>query len=128
MIMGTFRKLLHWGDFIVLSIIFFGYATYNAVMQYFSNIQEDTNINDNSFSEGDNWWGIATEVIILFIATLYLLWRKFDFSALDFSVNRYTLPLAGVLVILGGLVSDVVLYGHYWLSTGYLPYLSFFCQ
>lgn len=105
-------------DFIILSIIFFAYPIYSSTLFYFySNGGE--NIQTDSFSDFANQFAILTELIILFLAGLYLFFRKFNWSQLDFSVNVYTFPCVILLLILGGLAVDTVIYGLYWWETGY---------
>ena len=111
------RRELHWIDFIILSIIFFGYATYGAISIYFSDVS--SSIDAESFTNNDNYFAIITEIVILVIALIYLLIRKFDFKLINFSVNKRTIPLALLLIFLGSVATDLVVYGNYWLTTDY---------
>lgn len=115
------RRPLNLFDFIILSCIFFAYFSYISLLGYFSTPVLDP-ISVSSFSESANWTGIAVEAFFLSIAMLYLWWRKFDFALLNFSCNRYTLPLTILLIILGSLTTDLILYGGYWLQTGEHPF------
>lgn len=105
------RKTLHWIDFLVLSIIFFGYVTYNSLVTYFSSETVAT-VSASDFTDTHNFWGIIMEVVILLMAGIYLWLMKFDFRSLDFSVNKRTIPTLLLVILLGGLAMDFVLYGY----------------
>ena len=113
----TKKNKLHWIDFVVLAIIFFGYATYGAIASYFGDSASAVGVAE--FSKSDNFFGIITEILILAIAGIYLWIRKFDFRLLNFSINKRTIPLILLLVVAGSLATDIVVYGNYWLSMDY---------
>lgn len=108
------KKPLNYLDFLILTLIFFGYFSYLSLASYFS-APEPESISAASFSDSANWLTIGTELVLLAIAYGYLYRRQFDFSRLSFSVNKMTLPLTLALVLIGGLISDAVLYGSHWL-------------
>lgn len=116
------KKALHWVDFVVLSLIFFGYFTYNSILLWSYRTEETPSVDASSFSDAENWWGIATELVFLCIATIYLLLRRFDFKLLNFSVGKKSLLALVILVIFGGLASDIIIYGDLWMSTGQNPF------
>lgn len=118
------HSLLTYLDFLVLSVIFFGYFSYVSILGYFSTPVLDP-ISASSFSSSANWISIATELVLLLIAIFYLVWRQFDFKKLDFGVHKMTLPLALALVVIGALTTDLVLYGGYWLLSGQNPFVGF---
>lgn len=115
------KKPLNYLDFVVLSLIFFGYFTYVSITGYLASPVSEP-ISVGSFDNTANWASIATELVLLILALLYLLWRKFDFGLLNFSLNKATLPLACGLVLAGALATDLVMYGGYWLWSGQNPF------
>ncbi|STZ08709.1 CAAX amino terminal protease self- immunity [Moraxella caprae] len=115
------KTTLTYTDFIILSVIFFGYFSYVAITGYLYATPEQT-ITATTFDDTANYLSIATELILLAIAGAYLAWRRFDFSLLAFSWDRYTLPLTLLLIIIGAMTTDAVLYGWHYLLTGYHPF------
>lgn len=109
------KQPLHYLDFLILSCIFFGYFSYVAIGSYFATPNLEP-ISAHSFSDNDNWGSIVIELCLLAISVKYLFWRKFDFSRLNFSINRFTLPICFVLIITGALSTDLVLYGGYYVA------------
>jgi len=99
------RQFLGLIDIIVLTTIFFGLAIYQSTQSFLELHQAGQAIaTDLGFSANNNYWDIGFEVVSLAVAGGYLLWRQFDFSQLDFRINRYTLPLA----VLFGVSADMV--------------------
>lgn len=108
------RKNLSFADIAVLALIFFGYATFGALTQY-GQMQQTGELVPENFGFYDtaaNYYSMVVELISLVVAWFYLRWRCFDFSTLDFSVNRYTLPLALLLIVCAGLFADFYQYIH----------------
>ncbi|MFB2538466.1 MULTISPECIES: hypothetical protein [unclassified Acinetobacter] len=60
-----------------------------------------------------NYNGIILDLIVLAVAGAYLYWRKFDFKQLNFSVNRYTLPLTLAMIFTAGAVANIYEIIHY---------------
>lgn len=119
------RKELSLCDFGVLSFIFFGYFISLSLWMYFCT--DDVQIpSAASFSDYSNIFSIVLELVLLILAGVYLRWRRFHFSSLNFSVSFYTLPLMLLLVLLGAVLIDVCIYGSYWIIYGVNPlsYLS----
>lgn len=100
------KRPLNFWDFLVLSIIFFGYFTWISLGTYFSPIPMES-ISTESFSSADNWNTIVVELILATISLGYLFWIKFDFSLIAFSVNRWTLFWVVMIFVLGGLTHDI---------------------
>lgn len=120
--MKSAKRPLTYLDFVVLSFIFFGYFAYVSVVGYIHEPTPDP-ILASSFSDDANWSSILIELTFLVVAGIYLWWRKFDVKLLDFSVNKMTLPMVIGLLIVGGLTTDLVLYGSYGISTGDSPFI-----
>ncbi|MBR8703013.1 CPBP family intramembrane glutamic endopeptidase [Porphyromonas levii] len=114
------KRLLSLTDYGVLFLIFFGYFTFTSLLMFFGTPDPQAPSAD-SFTEQQNIFSIVLELSFLSVAGLYLWWRRFDFSALSFSVKWYTLPLMLLLIIVGGGILDVCLYGSYWIKHGVNP-------
>ncbi len=116
----TKRNTLHIIDFIVLSVIFFGYATYLSISYYlFWGQGATTDI--TGITDSQNWDSIILEIVMLFIAGAYLYFRKFDFKSLNFSVDKVTIPWILLLLIVGAGATDAGLYFMYWLFPPEVP-------
>ncbi len=106
---------LNFADLIVLSLIFFGYATTASLYGYLGILQSGSAVPDYAaltFSDRDNYNSIIIELVSLAAAWLYLRLRRFDFKVLDFSANRHTLPLVLLLIVCAGLAADIYQYLH----------------
>jgi len=121
---SSHKRLLSLTDFGVLALIFFGYFIILSIWMYFATVDPQAP-SAASFSDEQNIFSIVLELILLFVASLYLFWRKFDFSVLDFSVGWYTLPIMLAIILLGGGVIDLCIYGSYWVKYGVSP-LAYF--
>lgn len=119
------KRSLSLTDFGVLALIFFGHFIFLSIWTYLD-AADPQPPGAASFSDAQNISSIILELGLLAMAGLYLWWRKFDFSLLDFSVGWHTLPIMLALILLGGGVIDVCLYGDYWTRYGISPlaYLS----
>lgn len=115
------KRLLSLADYGVLSLIFFGYFIFLSAWTYFSTTDPQPP-SAGSFSDYQNIFTIILELVLLSIAGLYLWWRRFDFSVLNFSVRWYTLLLMLGLILLGAIITDVCIYGSYWLTYGVNPF------
>lgn len=102
---------LHIFDFVVLSFIFFGYATYSALASYFS--EPVSSFDMRTITDYQNWYSIVTELFMLSIAGIYLYLRRFDFKSLNFSLDKHTLPFFLLLVLAGGVAADIGVYSSY---------------
>lgn len=107
-------------DYGVLSLIFFGYFTFLSLQMYFS-ASDAQPPSAASFTDYQNIFAMVSELVLLSIAGLYLWWRKFDSTLLDFSVNWYTPSIILLLILLGGGILDLCIYGSYWLKYGINP-------
>ncbi|SUT91975.1 CPBP family intramembrane glutamic endopeptidase [Actinobacillus lignieresii] len=117
------KSRLNLADFIVLSVLFFGYFSAVSIWGYFYAPVLDP-ISASSFSDEANWFTVTIELCALIVAFIYLYLRRFDFSLIPISVGKSTLPWALGLVLLGALLSDTLLYGSYWLISGENPFLG----
>lgn len=115
-------KQLTFADIVILAVIFFGTAVYTSTMWYFELLQENRLEPENlSVNDLASWQTSAMQAFLLIIVWLYLRWRKFDFSVLDFNINRYTLPLTLLLVIGAGLLADLYQYLHAFIVPEHYP-------
>lgn len=107
------NKHLTFADIVILAIIFFGTAVYTSTMWYFELLQENRPEPENlSINDLASWQTSAMQAFLLIIVWLYLRWRRFDFSVLNFKVDRYTLPLTLLLIFGAGLFADIYQYLH----------------
>ena len=112
-------------DIIVLSLIFFGYATFNSIAGYLQLQQAGMAApTDLGLDAASSYGSIVLELVELLAAWIYLRWRRFDFKALDFSVHRYTLPLTVLLIVCAGAVADAYQYLHWWIWPHHYPEAS----
>ena len=103
-------------DILILSLIFFGYATFNSIAGYLQLQQAGMAApTDWGLDAASSYSSIVLELVELLAAWIYLRWRRFDFKALDFSVTRYTLPLTVLLIVCAGAVADAYQYLHWWI-------------
>lgn len=100
--------VLSFADIVVLSVIFFGLPVYSSTAVYLQ-LQQDglTQPDALSINELASYSSMLFSALSVAAAWLYLRWRKFDFSALDFRINRYTLPLTLLLILCAGAAADV---------------------
>lgn len=118
------KQCLDLKDIAVLALIFFGHASFSSTMMYLDLYRSGHSGSvDIAFSDADNLRTIVMELASLAVAALYLRWRQFDFRVLDFSVNRWTLPLTALLIASAGLTADVLHYASqtldYYLAGGH---------
>lgn len=118
------KKPLNFTDIVVLACIFFGYFTHTALAGYFAETASSASqiVDVTGFSDADNFQTIIIEAVLFGLALLYLRWRRFDFGLLDFSANARTVPLTILLILLGSITTDAVLYGTHWFNTGDNPF------
>lgn len=115
-------KNLTFADVVVLAIIFFGTSAYSSLIGYVELLQENRIEPENlSINDLADWQTTIMQVVLLIIAWLYLYWRRFDFSVLNFRVNRYTLPLTIILVFGAGLFADLYQYLHAYIIPEHYP-------
>lgn len=80
-------------DILILTLIFFGYPILASTGLYFTAAETAGNQATQQalqFSAHDNWRSILFKGITLLVAFAYLHWRRFDFSQLNFKLNRHT--------------------------------------
>lgn len=118
------KRTLSLADYGVLALIFFGYFIFISLWTFFGTPDPQTP-SAASFSDEQNIFSIILELALLSLAALYLWWRKFDFASLSFSVGWQTLPIMLALILLGGGVIDLFIYGSYWLHYGVSPMAYF---
>ncbi|OSI13959.1 hypothetical protein BWD09_11840 [Neisseria dentiae] len=115
-------KHLTFADIAVLALIFFGTAAYSSSIGYFELLQENRVMPENlSINDLASWQTTAMQAVLLVIAWLYLRWRRFDFSVLNFKVNRYTLPLTLLLILGAGLFTDLYQYLQAFIAPQHYP-------
>lgn len=103
------RRSLGLVDVVALIAIFFSSSIYQSTLGFLTLHQaEQATPTDFSVSASNNYWGMGFELVSLAVAGVYLVWRRFDFTQLDFRFNRYTLPLA----VLFGVSADMVAGGY----------------
>ena len=107
------RKELQWWDVIVISVILFGFAIYNSTMTVFHTSAEVLE-QGTVFTSADNWFGIASILVELTIAYLYLRLRRFDFSQWHYKITwKDTLLAIGLFLLMSVVMdaADVLVYG-----------------
>ncbi|QIM65901.1 hypothetical protein A4G16_00155 [Mannheimia granulomatis] len=115
-------KHLTFVDIVLLAIIFFGISAYSSIKWYFILLQQNQVVPENlSINDLANWKTFGMQLFLLVIAWLYLRWRKFDFSVLNFKINRNTIPLALLLFVGAGLVADLYQYMHAFIIPEHYP-------
>lgn len=105
--------VLSFTDIVILSLIFFSLPVYSSLAGYFELQQSGLSQPETlSINELVSYGAMIYPAVSITAAWLYLRWRKFDFSVLDFRINRYTLPLTLLLVLCAGLTADIYQYLH----------------
>lgn len=118
-------KSLNFIDIVVLAVIFFGSSMISSLISYYQLYQyglvesESLSINDLA-----SYQVMIVEAVLLCLAGMYLLWRRFDFKVLNFTVNCYTLPYTFMLVVSAGLIADIYQYLHAFLIPEHYPQTS----
>lgn len=95
-------------DILVLTLIFFGYPILASTGLYFTAAETVGNQAAQQalqFSAHDNWRSILFKGITLLVAFAYLHWRRFDFSQLNFKLNRYTPVKTLAFILLVGVIA-----------------------
>lgn len=95
-------------DILVLTLIFFGYPILASTGLYFTAAETAGNQAAQQalqFSAHDNWRSILFKGITLLVAFAYLHWRRFDFSQLNFKLNRYTPVKTLAFILLVGVIA-----------------------
>lgn len=95
-------------DILVLTLIFFGYPILASTGLYFTAAETVGNQAAQQalqFSAHDNWRSILFKGITLFVAFAYLHWRRFDFSQLNFKLNRHTPVKTLAFILLVGVIA-----------------------
>ncbi|WP_150538673.1 CPBP family intramembrane glutamic endopeptidase [Actinobacillus vicugnae] len=100
-------------DIIILSIIFFGAPIYYSLAMFFETQYKGVSFDKLIFNDLANYNALIQILLSLFVAWIYLTFRKFDFNVLNFKINRRTLPTIFLLVCSAGLVADIYQYIHY---------------
>lgn len=102
------KKTLNLVDILLLTLIFFGSPIYQSSQQYLDLQQNGQSMpTEWALSDQDNYVILMFEIVALCIAFLYLRWRNFDVKQLDFSINKWTLPLALVFILLAGSITHL---------------------
>lgn len=95
-------------DILVLTLIFFGYPILASTGLYFTAAETAGNQTAQQalqFSAHDNWRSILFKGITLLVAFAYLHWRRFDFSQLNFKLNRHTPVKTLAFILLVGVIA-----------------------
>lgn len=112
-------------DISVLTVIFFGIPILSSLSEYLQLLQNGQTAPESlSLDDLAGYRIMVLELLSLAVAWLYLRWRRFDFKVLNFSVNRYTLPLVILLVCAAGLTADIYQYLHQYLIPEHFPETS----
>lgn len=105
------KNTLNFIDIIILAMIFFGVAIISSTNQFFqlqqTGLSQPTTLEFTAF---DNYQSIILELIYLSLAGLYLRFRQFNWKQLNFSINRYTLPMTILLIIIAGSIATIFSY------------------
>lgn len=102
-------------DIFILTLIFFGEAIISSAQGYFLLQHVDiSKYNPLEFNDISNWRGIALEIFSLFLAWLYLYFRKFDFSQLDFSINKKTPIKIFCFILLASIIASTFELAQYY--------------
>lgn len=102
------KKRLNFLDILLLTIIFFGSSIYQSFLQYLELQQAGQSMpTEWELSDQDNYYILGFEIITLCIVFVYLYWRKFDFKQLNFSINKWTLPLTLLFILLSGSITHL---------------------
>ena len=75
--------ILRWYDIVILTLILIGHGILNSTLQFLDMLKNPVipySGNNVEFSVLQNYQALANQLIWLFLAILYLLWRNFDFS------------------------------------------------
>lgn len=118
------KRLLTWVDLIILTLIFFGYPIYNSMSLYFASHQapvaqvgqEPFNTLAFEFDNHANYSTVIFELCALVMIVAYLYIRRFDFKALPFKVNRYTVFITLVLIAISGTIADAFQFTYYQIT------------
>lgn len=104
-------KPLYFIDLLILAAILF-HAPIISSFYYFSELQQAglAAPENLEFSETDNYSSILLELSTLFLALLYLLLRKFQFTQLPFAFNKNTLLITLALILLSGTICHLIAY------------------
>ena len=98
---------LRWYDAVIISLILFGRAIWSSTMILLSTSQEILN-QGTEFTSADNWYGIISIIIELFLSWVYLRLRNFDFSQWKYKPGLKGSVLAIGIYIVMCLGMDIV--------------------
>lgn len=116
------RIHLNFGDIAILTLIFFGTALYSSTSAFLTLLSDNQVMPEHlDFGAQNNVWGMVSECVCLLLAFAYLMWRKFDFKALNFQFNVKMLPRIVLYVLLAGTVAMVFEYVLMWLCPQLYP-------
>ncbi len=115
---------MHLIDIALLAVIFFGHATVGAILQYWQLRQAGMDApTELHFDTIANAVAIGFELVSLVLAWLYLRWRRFDFTVLNFSIKNHALLWVPVLILCGGAAADIYSFLHTWIFPPNAPAL-----
>ncbi|KSV58086.1 type II CAAX prenyl endopeptidase Rce1 family protein [Acetivibrio ethanolgignens] len=105
-------------DVAVLTVIMFGQAIYNSSIHYLHLLNRTTTISQTTdFSIFDNYYALASQMFLLFLAFLYLKVRNFDFRVWNLRATFSGFGKGLLLFLVAAICMDV-----YWLLTSRLVY------
>lgn len=116
-------KTLKWYDVVILSLIFFGTASYQSILGYFDLINQVTTAEEAiTFTSGQNWSAMFIQIFWLALAFIYLYFRKFDFNVFLQKIkwNKWVILQAILIFIIIGFANDIYYFATYYAS----PYLE----
>ena len=118
---------LRWFDIVILSFILTGGAIINSTLQYLDMLKNPViPYVGFEFSALENYQALAIQLVWLFLAFLYLLWRNFDFSVWLKKIRLTPwVPLQALCIFLmAALVMDVFHLLSYRFAVPTIPSLS----
>lgn len=115
------RQYLNVLDIFLLTLFFFAYPIFSSTQAYLQSLAAPSaEISEIHFTEVGNWWSIIMELCSLTLAWFYLQYRKFDFTQLNFSINRFTpLKIIAFILIAGTVAAICESIDYYLLSASF---------
>lgn len=102
-------EFLKWWDILIITIILFGYFIWNSLLS-FSNLTNSDIGEIPEFTSVVNWHAMALQIILLFLALMYLYFRNFYFLNWKIIINIKSI-LTGTVIFVGvALIFDLYFY------------------
>ncbi|MFC3931561.1 CPBP family intramembrane glutamic endopeptidase [Streptococcus dentapri] len=119
--------VLRWFDILIITIIMFGDGIYNSTLQYMALSNQTSTLKENlTFSSMQNYRALALQLLLLFLAFMYLLFRNFDFSIWTKRIVLEPWLLIKIIgiFILAALAMDIYALISYNMSASVTPSLA----